>query len=318
MVPARSHHIRRAICWNDHTLAEFNAKGVRRLGGQKKIKELIDKYQPDYLCFDGEWEHGEDVWRSHEALAWLFNDSPVAEDVVVNDRWAKAYINAGRQILTPSDALAFTRVRKTISGGDFTRKFHGGLALIAAATMVQSMGPEAIPRLLEALEGLEGIKQYTTQSSENVGTTIIEVKENYDINDVLDRVRSNVDAISTFPVDAEEPVITEITVKDPVMLLYLSGDMSERRIKEWAERIKDEIQQLPNISQVEAFGARNYEIAIEVSEEHRTNANKRAGVTTVKSAASGSPPRAATFRDRPGRIWRSGTSTWKRRSSPFP
>jgi multidrug efflux pump subunit AcrB len=127
---------------------------------------------------------------------------------------------------------------------------------------------EGISRKIEeALEGLEGLKQYTTQSRENSGTAIIEVKENYDINDVLDRVRSKVDSISTFPADAEEPVITEITVKDPVMLLYLSGDMSERRIKEWAERVKDEIQQIPEISQVAVFGARDYEIAIEVSEE---------------------------------------------------
>lgn len=127
---------------------------------------------------------------------------------------------------------------------------------------------EGISRKIEeALEGLEGVKQYTTESRENAGVAIIEVKENYDINDVLDRVRSKVDAISTFPVDAEEPVITEITFKDPVMVLYLSGDMSERRIKEWAERIKDEIQQIPQISQMTIFGARDYEIAIEVSEQ---------------------------------------------------
>jgi multidrug efflux pump subunit AcrB len=127
---------------------------------------------------------------------------------------------------------------------------------------------EGISRKIEeALESVEGIKQITTRSRENVGSTIIEVKETYDINTVLDRVRSKVDAISTFPVDAEAPVITEITFKDPVMLLYLSGDMSERRLKEWAERIKDEIQQIPDISQVTVFGARDYEIAIEVSEE---------------------------------------------------
>ena len=114
---------------------------------------------------------------------------------------------------------------------------------------------------------MEGIKQYTTRSRENEGIAIIEVKENYEINDVLDRVRSKVDTISTFPKDAEKPVIAEITFKDSVMVLSLSGDMSERRIKEWAERIKDEIQQIQEISQVTVFGARDYEIAIEVSEE---------------------------------------------------
>lgn len=127
---------------------------------------------------------------------------------------------------------------------------------------------EGISRKIEeALEGLEGVKQCTTESRENAGITIIEVKENYEINDVLDRVRAKVDAISTFPMDAEKPVITEITVKEPVVILYLSGEMSERCIKEWAERIKNDIQQIPEISQVTVFGARDYEIAIEVSEE---------------------------------------------------
>jgi len=127
---------------------------------------------------------------------------------------------------------------------------------------------EGISRKIEeALEGLEGVKQYTSHSSENVGTTIIEVKEDYDVSDVLERVRSKVNAISSFPVDAEKPVITELMLKDPVMLLYFSADMSERRIKEWSEIIKDEIQQLPEVSKVGIFGARDYEINIEISEE---------------------------------------------------
>ena len=122
-------------------------------------------------------------------------------------------------------------------------------------------------KIEEALEGVEGIKLVTTRSSENAGSAIIEVREDYDVDKVIDEVRTKVNAISTFPLNAENPVITEMTVKDPVILLYLSGDMSERRIKEWSERIKDELQQLPEISQVEIFGARSYEISIEVSEE---------------------------------------------------
>ncbi|HSO21113.1 MAG TPA: efflux RND transporter permease subunit, partial [Desulfosarcina sp.] len=127
---------------------------------------------------------------------------------------------------------------------------------------------EGISRKIEeAIEGLEGIKQYTTKSSEGLGSANIEVREDYDVDEVLDRVRTKINAISTFPVDAEKPVISELLLKDVVTLLYLSGDMSERRIKEWSEQIKYEIQQLPHISQVETFGARDYEIAIEVSEE---------------------------------------------------
>jgi xylulokinase len=32
--------VRRAICWNDHTLAEYHARGLKRLGGQERVKEL--------------------------------------------------------------------------------------------------------------------------------------------------------------------------------------------------------------------------------------------------------------------------------------
>jgi len=54
-----------------------------------QLKDLVTRYQPEILFADGEWDFGNDVWRSHELLAWLFNDSPVTEQVVVNDRWFK-------------------------------------------------------------------------------------------------------------------------------------------------------------------------------------------------------------------------------------
>ncbi len=122
-------------------------------------------------------------------------------------------------------------------------------------------------KIEEAIEGLEGVKQVTTTSSEGVGFGWIEVKESYDIGEVLDKVRNNINAISTFPLDAEKPVISEFVLRDLVSFLYLSGDMSEHQLKEWAEDTKDEIRSLPEVSQVAVYGARDYEISIEVSEE---------------------------------------------------
>ena len=126
---------------------------------------------------------------------------------------------------------------------------------------------EGISRKVEeAVEDIEGIKLYTTRSRENVGFTLVEVKENYDVDKVLDKIRTRINGISTFPVDAEKPVIDELLLKDSVLLIYLSGDMSERRLKEWSEKVKDQVQQLHSVSQVSIFGARDYEISIEVSE----------------------------------------------------
>lgn len=54
-----------------------------------QFKDLMTRYQPEIIFVDGEWDHGNEVWRSNELLAWLFNESPARESVVVNDRWFK-------------------------------------------------------------------------------------------------------------------------------------------------------------------------------------------------------------------------------------
>lgn len=54
-----------------------------------QLKDLVMRYQPDIIWPDGEWEHFSDTWKSQEFLAWLYNESPVKNSVVVNDRWGK-------------------------------------------------------------------------------------------------------------------------------------------------------------------------------------------------------------------------------------
>jgi multidrug efflux pump subunit AcrB len=102
---------------------------------------------------------------------------------------------------------------------------------------------------------------------ENGGHAVIEVKDSYDSSEVYDKVRNAVDSISTFPRDAEKPVISEVTMRREVIYLALSGHLPERTLKEWAEETKDELQRLPGVSQVTIFGTRDYEVGIEVSEE---------------------------------------------------
>jgi len=52
-----------------------------------QMKDLVNRYSPDLVWTDGEWDKPSKDWKSEEFLAWLFNDSPVKESVVVNDRW---------------------------------------------------------------------------------------------------------------------------------------------------------------------------------------------------------------------------------------
>jgi xylulokinase len=71
--------VRRAICWNDHSLAEYHARGLGRLGGQKRVKELTGgpwaiRYSLSHLVKDEvtlpatEWQRTERI-LPHGALA---------------------------------------------------------------------------------------------------------------------------------------------------------------------------------------------------------------------------------------------------------
>lgn len=65
----------RKLYVNDHMFPQF--------------KELVTNYKPSIIFSDGEWDMTSEEWRSPELLAWLFNESPVKDEVVINDRWGK-------------------------------------------------------------------------------------------------------------------------------------------------------------------------------------------------------------------------------------
>lgn len=52
-----------------------------------QFKDVVNHAKPAIIFSDGEWELSSDQWHSAELLAWLFNESPVADSVVVDDRW---------------------------------------------------------------------------------------------------------------------------------------------------------------------------------------------------------------------------------------
>ncbi len=54
-----------------------------------QFKDVVTHAKPEIIFSDGEWEITSAEWRAPELLAWLFNDSPVADRIVIDDRWGK-------------------------------------------------------------------------------------------------------------------------------------------------------------------------------------------------------------------------------------
>ncbi len=122
-------------------------------------------------------------------------------------------------------------------------------------------------KIEESIQDLEGIELITSTASEGIATIEIELEPDYQVSELLDQIKFRIDAITTLPVETEKPIIYERTRKREVIWVHLYGDADEKTLKEFAKKTRDEMLRLPEITQVDIRGAREYEISIEISEE---------------------------------------------------
>ncbi|MEM7230548.1 MAG: efflux RND transporter permease subunit [Planctomycetota bacterium] len=121
-------------------------------------------------------------------------------------------------------------------------------------------------RVEEAIQGLSGVKRIRSSAREGMGSVFVDVLAGADNRRLLEDVKSRVDAIDTFPGEAERPIVQEIQMRRQVVNVAVSGKTDEKSLRLLAEQVRDEISQLPSISLVTLSNARPYEISIEVSE----------------------------------------------------
>ena len=145
------------------------------------------------------------------------------------------------------------------------------LDMILVTVSYPGASPEEIEegicvKIEEATKGVEGIKKLTSTAMEGFGSVVAELESNADPRKVLDDVETEVDRIETFPEEAKEPVIQELTIREPVMYVAVYGNALEITLRKIAERIRDDLTATRAITQATLAGVRNYEIAIEVSE----------------------------------------------------
>ncbi len=122
-------------------------------------------------------------------------------------------------------------------------------------------------RIEDRVASIEGVEKITSSAAENSGTVLIEALPGSDILELLDEVKTAVDAIDTFPEEAEEPSIRRVVARHHVLSIAIHGvGADEAALKHLGERLRDDLSALPEITQVELTNARPYEISIEVSE----------------------------------------------------
>ena len=139
----------------------------------------------------------------------------------------------------------------------------------------------------EAIRGVEGIKQVKSVAAEGRGLVSAELLDGVNSDLVLQEIQSEVDRIVTFPEDAEKPVVSKLLNRRDVISVIVYGDVSEKMLRENAEKIRDDLLDFPDISQVALGGVRPYEISIEIPEENlrRYNLTLDAVAARVRKAS---------------------------------
>jgi multidrug efflux pump subunit AcrB len=119
----------------------------------------------------------------------------------------------------------------------------------------------------EGIRGITDVKEVTSVASEGAGVVTAELEDGVDRQRVYQEIQQEVDRITTFPEDAEEPEVVLATHRRGVVDLTIYGDADEWVLRELAEQVRDRLLQDSGITQVDVVPERTFEVSIEVPQE---------------------------------------------------
>ncbi len=122
-------------------------------------------------------------------------------------------------------------------------------------------------KIEEAINDVDGIKRVESDAYESLARFWIDPQEGTDLEKLLDDIQNSIDAIQHFPEEAEKPIVRQPQLLIPALTVQISGDIGERSMKALADDIRRELLTFPAVSSAAVVGARDYEIAIEISEQ---------------------------------------------------
>jgi multidrug efflux pump subunit AcrB len=126
-------------------------------------------------------------------------------------------------------------------------------------------------RLEEAVRGLVGIKEINSTSVENSSAITIETTGEYPIDEVLMEVKNAVDGVSSLPSAAERPIVSKRRSRSGALFMNLvardGSDIDLMTLKEYGQRIEEDLMRSGVMSQVSLSGFPSPEISVEVKEE---------------------------------------------------
>jgi multidrug efflux pump subunit AcrB len=119
----------------------------------------------------------------------------------------------------------------------------------------------------EEVRSLDDVERVTAVAEEGRAKITVELLSGANPNKALQDIKNGIDRVTSLPDDVERPLISLKTRKREVVRLALYGDIDEWALFDMADTIREEMIDLPEITQVELRGIRQPELSIEVSQK---------------------------------------------------
>ncbi len=120
-------------------------------------------------------------------------------------------------------------------------------------------------KIEENLRGVAGIEKIRSNSRDNFGSIDVEITPGYDMNKAIQDIKNSVNSISSYPTDAEKPVVYQSTQWNRAIMLSIYGPSDLFTLKKIVEEFRDDLLKTGKISNFRTWGIPSREFSIEVS-----------------------------------------------------
>ncbi|MBQ4839699.1 efflux RND transporter permease subunit [Pseudoalteromonas luteoviolacea] len=127
----------------------------------------------------------------------------------------------------------------------------------------QEIEESILIKIEEALKDVTEVDKGVYRARRGSGSVQLEIDTDADLSDVVEKVRTRVDGIATFPAAMEPIRVQQVEFRQDVIQMALAADIPLKELKPLAKEVEDELLQLSNVSLVER-STPAYEIAIEI------------------------------------------------------
>ena len=121
-------------------------------------------------------------------------------------------------------------------------------------------------KIEEALESVAGIDGITSTSNAKGSTVVVEKSNDYPLDTLFSDIKTKVDAINSFPSDADNPVIEKATRQDHAIWVQLYGDADRGTFQDLAEKLKSDLLTKSAIRDLSIKAKADPMIAVEIDE----------------------------------------------------